>query len=173
MQPHGETPRSTIPGGCQCCGLPMPPNPYAADGPKFCSGCSDNRAMAGEDQARRQARLEDHDRRVQAAYSDMWQKAEEYRAGRSAGYRSRNSWRAALVDVIDAHEERPAGRCTCGLTFPCPTLRALSQANRGIALQVEGFLALKDREREEALWGGQFASYREDEVGDVGGTPDP
>ena len=158
-----ETSRPSIPGGCQCCGLPMPPDPYAADGPRRCSKCAPHHAIDGEDAARRQARLEDHDRRLPAAFADLWHRAEVYRADRTAGYRSRNGWRAALVHVIDSHEERPAGRCTCGQKYPCVTLAALDHANRGIAVEVYRILSLRDREREQALWGDLFWSYSEDD----------
>jgi hypothetical protein len=69
-----------------------------------------------------------------------------------AAYRSRDAWRGALVEVMGEHEESPTG-CACGAkAFPCLTWRSLERVNRGILQQVEGFLALKDDERDRALY---------------------
>jgi hypothetical protein len=120
--------------------------------PARCDICAEHYAISGEDVARVLVRLQDHDARLRRAYSVTWTREHEAEERMRAAYHSRDTWRGTLVELMGEHEESATG-CTCGAkAFPCPTWKYLERANRGILRQVEGFLALKDDERDRALY---------------------
>jgi hypothetical protein len=138
------------PHACDCCGLRIAAQP-GADVAR-CDICAKHHAVSGEDEARVLARLQDHERRLRRAYAVTWTLEHEAEEKMRGAYRSRDAWRGALVEIMGEHEESPTG-CTCGAkVFPCLTWRYLERANRGVLQQVEGFLALKDDERDWALY---------------------
>lgn len=140
---------------CSCCGLHVPASPSwsTGDEPIRCPACAVHFEVPGEDQARLLARLQDHDARLGRAYLAAWTAAADFENRMKAALHSRDSWRGALVEVALAHDEAGSGRCKCGAkTFPCFTLKALEQANRGIARQVERFGTMSDEDRERELY---------------------
>ena len=150
---------------CGCCGLELP-SPDVEEGSQVarrCGFCVQHFEVRGEEQARKVARLEDHELRLRQAYAQEWQRAEDTETERQRFVRSRNSWRGALVEVMGEHEETAAG-CKCGAkAFPCATWRSLELANRGVTKQVEGFLAMPDEQRDEALYTRDHWDYTSDE----------
>lgn len=135
---------------CDCCGLRLPGQPVTEIA--RCEVCMQHYEVFDEDEARVLARLQDHDRRLRRAYAVTWTREHEAEERMRAAYHSRDTWRGALVELMGEHEESAAG-CACGAkAFPCPTWKHLERANRGILHQVEGFLALKDDERDRKLY---------------------
>jgi hypothetical protein len=142
---------------CACCGLNLGgtrPQLNEEVEPERCAICMTHYAFLGEEDSRRVSRLEDHDTRLRRAYAVTWTQEQKAEDRANAGYRSRDSWRGAFVEVMDLHEEVGTGGCGCGAkTFPCATWKALERANKGILHQVEEFLALTDEERDRRLYG--------------------
>lgn len=161
MLPPSTVPRAEAPHppefgpphACDCCGLRLPGRPALdAEEPPRCEICATHYAISGEDAQRVTARLADHDRRLRRAYGITWTKEHEAEEKMRAAYKTRDVWRGALVEVMAEHEESAAG-CRCGAkAFPCSTWKYLERVNRGILRQVEEFLALKDDERDRALY---------------------
>jgi hypothetical protein len=117
-----------------------------------CGFCEDHYEIKGEDAARRLARFEDHDHRVRRDWQFARQKATEMENRMKHALQSRQKWKAALAEVILAHEQRPNG-CSCGAqSYPCLTLRKLEEVNRGIARQVERLGTLSDADLERELY---------------------
>lgn len=142
---------------CDCCGMRLqgtPPSPEEEAEPARCSACAAHFEIEGEDADRVQERLRDHDERLRHAYAVLWTRLRGTEDEKQRGFRSRNSWRGALVEVMEGHEEVGTGGCSCGAkAFPCATWKGLQRANRGVLQQVEDFLAMKDDERDRRLYG--------------------
>jgi rubrerythrin len=148
-----ERPEVGPPHACDCCGLRLPGRAVTdAEEPTRCPICATHYAIAGEDEGRVRARLVDHDARLRRAYAVTWTQEHEAEEKMRAGYHSRDVWRGALVELMAEHEESATG-CRCGAkASPCFTWRYLERRNRGLLRQVEVFLALKDDERDRALY---------------------
>jgi hypothetical protein len=90
---------------------------------------------------------------VLAAWEHASKRATEYESRMKGALQSRQKWKAALVEVVLAHEETPTGECKCGARrYPCFTVAKLERTNRGIARQVEQLGTLSDRELERELY---------------------
>jgi hypothetical protein len=100
--------------------------------------------------------LADHHRRVSAARSPSAELVAEYRSKVRSALRTRDTWRAALVEVMVHHEATDEG-CLCGAAhYPCPSVETLDKVNRGIARQVECYLSMPVEEMKEALHGEEW-----------------
>lgn len=140
---------------CACCGLNMgkPREVWLDDTPRRCAECATHFEVAGEEEAQVLRRLRDHEERLRRAYRETWEKADEYQRKMRGAYKTRDSWRAALVETILPHDENAGGGCKCGAKkFPCLTIKTLEASNRGIAKNVDEYCALSDEERELFLW---------------------
>lgn len=131
---------------CDCCGLDI------FTGSR-CSVCQGHYFIEGEDSSRRDDRLYDHRRRLAPIYSPALAEVDRYREQTRNALHSREIWRAALVEVMVHHESSDEG-CRCGAPhYPCPSVETLERVNRGVARQVEGYLAMSVEEMREELYG--------------------
>lgn len=148
-----DEPRVGPPNPCGCCGLNIGGRRPDDDEdlPLLCPQCAAHYAIEGEDESRVQTRLRDHDVRLRLVYARLWSQMTDTSERLRAALRSRNAWRRVLVEVALLHEENLTG-CSCGAkNYPCATVRAIETTNRGIARQVEGFLAMDDDVRDTEL----------------------
>lgn len=157
---EGRCPESAPDGSaqCECCGRRLPsygPGEDPGPLPQFCAGCVAHYPAQGESDERRGGRLdEEHDERARATYPVLERQIAKARERAAQQSSSRDKWRAALVEVMAAHDEGPTGGCRCGAkVYPCLTWKTLERANRGVTRQVEDFLAMPDDERDVALYG--------------------
>jgi hypothetical protein len=124
---------------CACCQLRI-----SSPRTRYCEPCGDHYFIKGEDSRRRDSRTADHEERHVRAYRTAWTKAHEYADKMKGALHSRDVWRGALVEVIGEHAPTKDG-CACGdKAFPCFTIRSLERINRGIAREVDRFLAMPE-----------------------------
>lgn len=136
---------------CSCCGLRMRVH-YGVDAPLFCDICAQHHPEDRESVERRLERLEEHEARLLRAYQASHARALEIEKQRDQAYRSRDAWRRVLLAVVLAHEEKPAGGCSCGdREYPCRALKAIERTNPGISRQLE--LAAAEAEEGEETSG--------------------
>jgi hypothetical protein len=145
----------SIPHGCTCCGMRFPRRNTAIDPLAYCPRCHDHFQAEGESHERELARLRDHDERLRRGYARAWHCQGEYHDRMKAAFRSRDTWRAALVEVMLMHEEAEDGSCSAchEKQFPCSTWRKLDEANRGIHRSVERYGTLPEEALERELHG--------------------
>jgi hypothetical protein len=162
----------TRPGGvvrsatCACCGLLFGFDAsrlaVGGDRPVRCEPCREHYEINGEDTGRTLSRYQDHERRVRAAWEFAAKKASEYEERMKAALGSRRRWKAALAEVVLAHEEVGDHKCSCGAkAYPCFTVKQLEQANRGIAREVERLGALSDEALDRELYPDEPPRYDE------------
>ena len=126
---------------CQCCGLKFPHRAPAAERrhPARCGPCKPHRLDASTDD--RLAAMQEHVDRVNQwatqARAKAAEMAEELRLNQAemrdnrrqtaAALEDRNHWRSVAYAALEEHSQPLTGRvCTCGQTYPCATLRAMS-----------------------------------------------
>jgi hypothetical protein len=137
---------------CDCCGLVI------TAGMRRCSICEDHYLVPGEPLSRKEDRLADHARRVPAARNSTTTDSPESRERVASALRTRNAWRAALVEVMLVHAPGDEG-CMCGAPhYPCISVATLERVNPRIARNVENYLAMSAEDMRKAL-------YREDDPG--------
>jgi hypothetical protein len=136
---------------CDCCGFPFSYEGWGRPG--CCEQCAGHFEIEGEAAERTIARLADHERRLRKGYLFSSSKATEYEGRMKSAFKSRQNWKAALVEVALGHEPTDTGKCACGASeSPCATMRLLEYANKGIARQVEQLAALSREELDRELY---------------------
>ena len=136
---------------CDCCGLHFSYEGWGR--PDWCTHCEEHFKIEDESPDRTIARLEDHEQRVRKWYLQAASKATEYEDKMKSAFKSRQKWKAALIEVAIGHELTDKGKCTCGTSeSPCATMRLLEYANKGIARQVERLTTLSREELDRELY---------------------
>ncbi len=132
--------------------FPRPPDDNET---QHCPRCQLHFPVAGEAPERELARLRDHDQRLRPGYAVAWNFQSQYHDRMKSALHSRDNWKAALAEVLLAHEEAADGNCkVCHeKEFPCSTWRKLERVNRGIHREVETLAALDDDELSRELYG--------------------
>lgn len=111
--------------------------------PDWCPHCLSHYEVDNEPEARTISRLSDHVQRTRKAHKETASSAGKYYDDMKRAYESRQKWKIALVDIALGHEKADEGKCSCGANkFPCVTMRALEQSNRGIARQIDRLSSL-------------------------------
>ncbi len=133
---------------CECCDLDFT-YPTHRDRPRWCGTCRTHVYRLGEspDVALSRATAHEAELRRRLGIVIPALRAAEARAKRAEekdlvaiAYRSRDSWRDALTSVMAVHGPK-SGRCSCGLPWPCASVKALERANPGIAADVDADLS--------------------------------
>lgn len=136
---------------CDCCGFPFSYEGWRK--PDWCDKCAEHYEVDGESTERTIARLAEHEPRLRKGYRFSSGKATEYEGKMKSAFRSRQNWKAALVEVALGHEPTDKGKCSCGASeSPCATMRLLEHTNKGIAKQVERLAALSREELDRELY---------------------
>jgi hypothetical protein len=138
---------------CSCCSLRFTYVPaIGRDVPERCPACAGHYEILGEDSGRALARAQDHEKTLRTVWEFAARKANDYEQRMKGALRSRDGWKAALVEVMLAHDQSKDG-CTCGAkVYPCFTVKKLEEANPGIARRVEFLGTLNDKDRNRELY---------------------
>lgn len=141
-------------GTCSCCGLHFRHDPGLPAGELRCAPCREHYEIEGEAAARTIVRLSEHERRLRMWYEHAAEQATDNERRMHEAYRSRQKWKAALVEAVLGHEPKGTGGCTCGASeSPCTSVRIVDATNRGITREIERLGGLSRRALEAELYG--------------------
>lgn len=142
-----------LPGRCTCCGVNVVDRgvPGYDPTPDCCVDCADHYLVEGEPVERELTRLRAHDGYFQEYVKKVRKHAQavevKYRENRDAvasALAQRGIYREALVAVRRVHGEHPDGKCHCGQKAPCPTMRAIKDADGGVLRWVDREASFRD-----------------------------
>lgn len=140
---------------CTCCDLSFTV-PVHRDHGLRCPMCREHYCILNEQPERREARTAAHEKELRRRLDVMIRaqrqadatirrlKDRDDRDALARAYDSRDRWRDALTFVIGQHVPT-AGRCSCGVAWPCLTITSLEKVNPGIARAVEDDIAARER----------------------------
>lgn len=148
---------------CTCCELWFHLSVDENPAQRICQDCVDHQIGEGEIETDSNSadRLEVHVSKLRGWNNQLREKNTSMDAERQDAFRTRNSWRRALVEVMQGHvrdDSDAENRCLCGAPFPCVTRRLLATINPGIASQVERFEVMHDRQRDKELSGDKWTA---------------
>ncbi len=132
----GEDAWRDVPTACTCCLLPVTfrVNRADDDGRRVCVRCTPHEPLEGETPERRAERAEKHEallrdrvRWLEQSKASHDREKKDARDQVSSALRSRDEYRAVVVDVAQFHLEAPSGACSCSKKN-CPTLKALNRS---------------------------------------------
>lgn len=113
---------------CACCGMRF--SRPADDGEtQHCPRCQLHYPVAGEGPERELSRLRDHDKRLRPGYTVAWNFQNQFHDRMKSALHSRDTWKAALAEVLLQHEAAADGRGKLchEREFPCSTWRKLER----------------------------------------------
>jgi hypothetical protein len=151
---YAERKIQDLPGRCcDCCGVHVAARgvPGYDPTPDCCVDCADHYRIEGEPIERELTRLRAHDgyhreyvKKVREHANQVEAKYRENREAVSSALAQRGNYRDALVAVRRLHKEEAGGLCRCGQRAPCPTTRAIDDADGGVVSWVDREAAFLD-----------------------------
>ncbi|WP_216907614.1 hypothetical protein [Nocardia noduli] len=145
---------------CACCGRNVG-RPSSAlielEADLYCPRCDSHYEQPDEPADRELERLRAHDADLRSYARRAWLAQNVYRDKMKAAYRSRDTWRTTLAEVVLPHEPDDDGLCqVCRRPSPCPVWTVLEETNLGVYRDVENLATLDEDEREKLLHPARF-----------------